>query len=123
MKNLFLLLLLLPVVGWSQIVDGVNIAKDTDVDYLEILGYNQGVFKKKIVIIVDYGQKIKMFESDTRVEGTDGSIIIFNSMMDAVNQFSKWGWELMFAYDVSTEGGGTVYHYVLHRKPLQEKSN
>lgn len=117
MKAIFLFVVLWsPLFLCGQVVDGVNLAEKKEIDYLEIVGYNQGVFKKKIVVIVDYGQKIKAFETDTRVEGADGKPIVFNSMMDAVNQFSGWGWELMFAYDVNTGQGGTVYHYVLRRR-------
>lgn len=121
MKNLILFLALVaPVMGWGQTVDGVDLATHTGIDYVEIVGFNQGLFKKKIVVIVDYGQKITAFESDTRVQGPEGKPIIFNSMMDAVNRFSGWGWQLMFAYDVNAGQAGTVYHYVLRRKDSKE---
>lgn len=117
MKNMLLLVALwAPVVLLAQTVDGVNLAEKKEVEYVEIMGLNQGMFTKKLVVIVDYGQKIKAFESDTRVEGDDGKPIVFNSMIDAVNRFSGWGWELMFAYDVNSGSGGTVYHYVMRRK-------
>lgn len=119
-KTLFVPLLVLCFQCSGQVVDGVNIAEQKGVDYLEILGFNMGLFKKKIVVIVDYGQRIKAFEDDSAVEGPDGKRIIFNSMIDAVNQFSGWGWELMFAYDISSGQGGTVYHYVMRRKKAQE---
>ncbi len=100
----------------AQVIDGVNLADKKDLDYIEILGVNQGVFKQKLVIVVDYGQKIKAFESDTRVEGADGKPIEFNSMMDAVNRFSAWGWELQTTYALSVGNNGSVLHYVFKRK-------
>ena len=115
-KVLFLPLLFLYSVCSGQIVDGVNLAEQKTVEYVEILGINTGVFKKKVVVIVDYGQKIKLYDTDTRVEDADGKSIIFNSMMDAVNQFNGWGWELMFAYPVSEGQVNSVYHYVMRRK-------
>lgn len=116
-KTLLFLMLFAPLFANSQIVDGVNLAERLDIDYLEIQGYNMGMFKKRIVVIVDYGQKIKMFDSDTRVEDENGKPIVFNSMIDAVNRFSGWGWELQFAYAVSTgTNGGSIYHYVLRRR-------
>jgi len=115
-RIVFVLALCAPWCGWGQIVDGVNLADKPEIDYLEIMGINMGLFKKKIVVIVDYGQKIAAFEDNTSVQDSDGKKFIFNSMMDAVNKFSEWGWDLMFAYDVNTGQGGTVYHYVMRRK-------
>lgn len=117
-KLLFVLVVCAPWVGWGQIVDGVNIGEKTEVDYLEIVG-TQKVFSRKNVVSVDYGQKVD-WDTDTRVEDENGKVVSFNSMMDAVNRFSGWGWELMFAYDVSTGQGGTVYHYVMRRKKEAE---
>lgn len=115
--TLFILgLCILPVAVWSQTVDGVDLGKIPSIQYIEILGVNKGLFQKKIVVVVDYGQKIEAFETDTRVQGADGKPVVFNSMMDAVNRFYFWGWDLMFAYDVSSGQGGTVYHYVLKRR-------
>lgn len=115
MKNVLLFLALLaPVVMVAQTVDGVNLAEKKEVEYAELVG-TQKIMSRKIVVSVDYGQKLD-WNTDTRVEGTNGKPITFNSIMDAVNQFSGWGWELMFAYDVSTGQGGTVYHYVMRRK-------
>lgn len=112
---IFLLALLAPVLGLGQVVDGVNVGERTDIDYVELVGVAK-LFSQKLTVRVDYGQKFS-WDNDTRVEGPDGKPIVFNSMMDAVNNFSVWGWELMFAYDVSTgQGGGTVYHYVMRRK-------
>lgn len=112
----------LGIIGFSfgtlngQTVDGVNLGEKKDVEYLQLVGYSQGVLKKKVVVIVDYGQKIKAFDTDTRVEGADGKPIIFNSMMDAMNQFNGWGWELLTTYYVSVPNSGDVLHYVLRRK-------
>ena len=107
------------LIGQAQIVDGVNLSEKPEVDYLEIVGTAK-IFSRKNVVSVDYGQKVD-WDTDTRVEDDNGKVISFNSMMDAVNRFSGWGWELMFAYDVSTgQGGGTVYHYVMKRKEKTE---
>lgn len=116
MKTLvFLLALVAPVFLPGQVVDGVDIWEKKEVDYLEIVGV-QKILSRKIIVSVDYGQKLD-WDSDTRVEGPDGKPISFNSVMDAVNRFSGWGWDLMFAYDVSTgQGNNTVYHYVMRRR-------
>jgi hypothetical protein len=117
MKKIFIALFLsIPFFSFSQVVDGLDIGKMETIDYLEILGTDLGVFKKKIIIQVDYGQKFKLGETDMTVEGEDGKAIIFNSMMDAVNRFNNWGWELQFAYNVSNGQGGAIYHYVFKRK-------
>ncbi|HRI58348.1 MAG TPA: hypothetical protein PK228_01450 [Saprospiraceae bacterium] len=114
----FVLMLWAPVWVRGQTVDGVNLGEKKEVEYVELVGVAK-MFSQKITVRVDYGQKFD-WDNDTKVDGPDGKAIVFNSMMDAVNRFSGWGWELMFAYDVSTGQGGTVYHYVMRRKGKTE---
>lgn len=118
MKKIFSMLALSAWLGMAQaqIVDGKNIGEMTEVQYVEIKGVSQGLFKKKIVVIVDYGQKINAFETDARVQGPDGKAVVFNSMMDALNQFSGWGWELVTTYFISEGSSGSVINYVLRKK-------
>lgn len=119
MKRLFFLLLFaaaLPAAASAQVmVEDVNLNERTDIAYLDIMGIDMGVFKKKLTIIVDYGQKLKV-DSDTRVRDATGKEIIFNSMIDAINFFHKNGWELFNAFPVSSGSSGQIYHYILKRK-------
>ena len=115
MKQAFLLLVGLgwSMIGWAQIVDGKNLATDTSVQYLEMVG-TYGTFDRQLVVSVDYGQAVYV-GTNTRVEGADGRVIKFNSIMDALNRFNGWGWELTFIYNVGG-GDGTVFRYVMRRQ-------
>lgn len=105
----------LSVTGWGQTVDGRDITADSMVQYLEIY-YSGNFVKNKPVVIVDYGQEIKSTRADTRVAGPDGKPVLFNSVMDAVNRFHYWGWELMSVHAISTGTGGGNAYYVLRRR-------
>ena len=112
MKNLVLLLALV-CAGFcaeAQVVDGVDIWEKKEVDYLEIVG-NINPLTRKTIVAVDYGQKVDM-STDTRVEGPDGKVVKFNSTIDAVNQFSAWGWDVFQVY-VSPE---QQVKYVMRRR-------
>lgn len=117
-QMLFVLALLAPDFGWGQKVDGVDLMQMREIEYIQLLGVDVGIFKKKLTVIVNYGQKIKAFDTDTQVEGDDGKAIIFNSMVDALNYFNNHGWDFVTAYAVSNPGGtsGSTYHYLMRRK-------
>lgn len=117
-KIIFGLVIMLSTVAASgQTVDGVNLGERKEVEYIKLMGIEMGVFKKKLIITVDYGQKVKAWESDITVSGPDGKPIVFNSMMDALNQFHGWGWELITTYYISDETNkSTILHYVMRRK-------
>lgn len=118
-KVMFLLLVAVavPVLGWGQTVDGINLGETKHIKYIEIVGM-QKLLSMKITIRVDYGQAFD-WGKDSKVE-KDGKNIVFNTMMDAVNRFNYWGWDLMFAYPVSEGNAGSVYHYVMRRRPEPE---
>lgn len=100
--------------GWGQIVDGKNLAEDATIEYLEISAI-WGPVTRKVIILVDYGQVVYV-GTNTTVEAPNGSTIKFNSIMDAVNRFAGWGWELYLAHDVNAGNGDSIYHYVMRRK-------
>ena len=101
----------------AQTVNGVDM-KTLAVEYLQIVGVNVGMFKKKIVISVDWGQEVKWLEGSTIV-GPDGKAVVFQSMMGALNQFVEWGWEYVDAYTltVGTDASSSqVYHFTMRKK-------
>jgi hypothetical protein len=118
MKNMLLFVALCaPVWVRGQTVDGINLAEKKEIEYVQLLGIDMGIFKKKLTVIVDYGQKIKAFDTDTRVQDEKGEPIIFNSMVDALNHFNGQGWEFVTAYAISNPGtNGSTYHYLMRRK-------
>lgn len=94
-------------------VNGIDL-DDLNVDYVELVGYDQGFFSSKVVVVVDYGQRFKLGESQA-ITGPDGSQQKFTGMMHAINFMSKNGWQYVDAYEVSAPGGGTVYRYLMRR--------
>jgi hypothetical protein len=116
MKTLLIgLLFLLTQQGSAQVVvDSINLNEVPQLEFIQILGYNQGFFKKKLVVIVDYGQRFT-WDKDSRVT-KDGEVKVFQSMVQALNFFFDNGWDLETSFLLSIEGSGHVYHHLLRRK-------
>jgi len=101
---------------FSQTVNDVLI-KDIDVEYIQIVGTSQWL-GNKVTIEIDFGQLDQLFNSnDTQVKDENGVLMQFNSMIDALNFFSKNGYDYVnsYAFTVSSE---KVYHYLLKKKTL-----
>lgn len=115
--TLSILLAMLLVSAKAQIiVDETDINKLSEVKYCEILAYDVGLFKKKIIINVDYGQKAK-FGEDMSIKDSNGKTYIFNSLINALNFFESNGWVFVSNYAISLpNNGGMVYHTLLKRK-------
>lgn len=113
-------LCVLPLLAKSQItVDGKDITSDSTLTYIEIVGADIGLFKKKLVVGVDFGQKLSIWDGkDSAVKGADGKNVIFNSMVDALNFFSRNGWIYENSYAISVPNAGSVYHFLLKRKGI-----
>lgn len=105
------LMLLFPSLSFGQIVDGKNLADDMDIDYLDIYTQPKGV-SDKVFIAIEYGQEVGTYDSPPRVMDSNGKPMVFNSLIDALNKFSKWGWELNTIYTSNNSGK----HAVLKRK-------
>lgn len=118
MKNLIVLVFCLIVFGFttvhSQTVNGVPI-KDIDVDYMQIVGTSK-LMSNKVTIEIDFGQVNKYWSrEDTQVKDSNGKLVVFNSMIDALNFFSKNGYEFIDANAI-TIGNQNVYHFMLKKK-------
>lgn len=122
MKKLFLSLTLSLFLFNSNAQVNVN-SKEGDIDlnkvpginYLEIVGTDVGLIKKKIVIAIDYGQVDRAFDKETTIKDANGKTVQFNSMIDALNFFEKNGWQYVSNYAVSTQNG-SVYHFLIKKK-------
>lgn len=88
--------------------------------YCQILG-TQKILSNKVTINIDFGQIQKLL-SDQRLRDENGNIIVFNSMVDAMNWMGARGWEFVQAY-VITIGNQNVYHWLLKKstKKMSEK--
>lgn len=118
MKKILILFLFFTNLCFSQVVvEKVDINK-LDITFCEIVGSNIGFFKSKIIINVDYGQKLKFGESQL-IEDSAGKAMVFNSMVDALNFMEKNGWEFVNNYVITINTGTStqnVYHFLLRKK-------
>lgn len=108
MKKLFLLLAFVTISVFS--------ATGQSKVYCQLLGTQQ-LFSKKVTVQVDFGQQTKFF-SDNRLVDQNGNVIVFNSMVDAMNHMGSLGWEFEQAYVVtlgSGAGASNVYHWLLSK--------
>lgn len=82
--------------------------------YCELVGKSTGIFKVKVEIEVDFGQETNWFGGINPLADQDGTVIKFNSMIDALNHMAKDGWLFVNAY-VITKKEQHVYHYVMRK--------
>lgn len=112
----FLLITSVSLFGLSQTVNDVPI-KDIDVEYIEIVGTGK-LFSTKLTVQIDFGQHDKLFSAkDTQVKDKDGTRMIFNSMVDALNFFSSNGYDFQQAYTI-TISNQNVYHFLMKKRSL-----
>ena len=98
------------------LIASISSAKAQGKIYCELLG-TQGLLSKKVTVQVDFGQQTKFF-SDNRLVDEKGNVIVFNSMVDAMNYMGTLGWEFEQAYVVtlgSGAGASNVYHWLLSK--------
>ncbi len=99
---------------YAQTVNDVLI-KDIDVQYIQIVGTSQ-LLSNKVTIEIDFGQLNKVFSAkDTQVKDVDGKLLKFNSMIDALNFFSKNKYKFVNAYAISVNGQN-IYHYIMEKE-------
>ncbi len=118
MKKVNLLILFLLTLGistsYAQTVNDKPI-KEIDVEFVQIVGTSK-LMSNKLTIEIDFGQENKFWSAkDTQVKDENGKLMVFNSMIDALNFMSKNGYNFINAHTV-TIGNQNVYHYLLQKK-------
>jgi hypothetical protein len=118
MKNLFCCILLTIIVQTSylnaQSVNGIPI-KDINVPFIQIVG-RSNITGTRVTVEIDFGQESEYFSTDdTRIVDENGKNLKFNSMIDALNFFSKNGYDYRDAYTL-TRGSTDVYHFLLKKR-------
>ena len=114
MKLLTLALTLLTLSANAQTVDGVEL-DDFNAEYIKIAIVKK-ILSRKVKIAVDYGQPLKFLppSKEILVLNKDGSKVIWNGEIDAINWFSHNGYEPWLTYTI--EAGGVIYvYYILKR--------
>lgn len=115
-KILITFTLLFSLVSFGQTINGVAI-KDLDVQYLQIIGTSK-FMSSKLNIRIDIGQRTKLISSNSDVAGikdANGEVLIFNSIIDALNFMSANGYEFVTS-NIVTEQGENVYYYLMQKK-------
>ncbi len=96
------------------IINGVDI-NALKINYCEIIGFDFGLPKSKIMINIDYGQSFVPGEQ-MNIESRQGRPIIFNSMVDALNFMKRNGWLYVNQYALATGNTNKVYRILLEKK-------
>ena len=120
MKKVALLLVLLvsALLGYAQEAIEVTPAQITEVEgfnpaakrvYAQLSCEGQ-LFSTKVKVSIDFGQSTSWLSSmsESRLVDKDGKEIKFNSMIDALNYLTQFGWRFAQAYVVPTGIGGDV---------------
>ena len=100
----------------AQTVNGKPIS-EIDVDYIELTGATR-FLSNKVNIEIDFGQTDKLFSSkDTEIRDENNKRVKFNSMIEAVNFFSKNGYAYIDGSSFSVDGT-TYYLYIMEKRKL-----
>lgn len=112
---LITILLITGISSYSQTVNDKPIS-EIDVEYIQIVGTSK-LFSKKVTIQIDFGQETKFFSSgkETQIKNSEGKLVKFNSMIDALNFMSANGYDFTQAYAFAV-GNQNVYHYLMRKK-------
>ena len=125
MKKIILLFVLMMGLGSAHAQEVIEVAP---AQISEVEGYNPAakrvyaqlscegqLFSSKVKVSIDFGQSTSWLTSmsESRLVDRDGKEIKFNSMIDALNYLTQFGWRFAQAYVVphgNRDGvGGTTY--------------
>lgn len=107
------LLIVLTSVVLSQTINDVPM-DSIDSEHLLIMGTKK-FLSTKVMVTLDFGQETKLMSTKKQiVKDENGKAMTFNSMIDALNFFTKYGYEFVNAYAV-TVGNSNVYHWLLRK--------
>lgn len=115
MRTLLVILLIIPIYCIGQRVNDTPI-DSIDAKYIELVGTRALIKYNKVNIQVDFGQGDKLFNAkDAHFLDENDKPIHFNSMIDALNYFDKFGYDYVNSYAV-THGNSNVYHILMRRR-------
>ncbi|MGR3809614.1 hypothetical protein [Jiulongibacter sp. NS-SX5] len=97
----------------AQTIDGISL-DSLDAKYISLIGIQKGLSFNEIKVNVDYGQKREFLNEkiSMRLFDETGNIVVFNSMIGALNYFEKYGYQFVDSYLINTMGQN-VYHWIL----------
>lgn len=95
-------------------VNGALIS-DLKAKYIRIVGISK-LLSSKVNVDIEFGQHNKWFSGkDTRILSENGKPYTFNSMIDAMNFMSEFGYRLVQSY-VVPKSNQLVYHYLMEKQ-------
>lgn len=117
MKKLILLFLFVCLLGLStvlsQTVNDIEI-QDISVEYMQIIGTTK-LFSTKVTVELDFGKEPSFWATaGMQVKDELGKPVVFNSMIDALNFFSRYGYDFVSS-DAITVSNLIIYHYLLKK--------
>jgi hypothetical protein len=116
MRNLFITVVCFLSANfiYAQSVNDVPVS-EIDSNFL-LITVTQKMLSKKVKVELDFGQQVKMLGGmdQLMIRDSEGKNVIFNSMIDALNFFSKNGYKFEQAFVVG-EGGTYYYKYLMSK--------
>ena len=116
MKNLFKLFTIFSLI----LITNLASAQETDIlkakpyVYCKIVG--SGIlFENKLYVCIDYGQELRLLETEFIKTPDNRRAVKFNSMIDALNYMSEQGWEFVQAY-ITISGTDSTTHWILKKR-------
>lgn len=111
---LFALALWAPVVGWGQVLNGVDLGQMPNVRYMEVVVTKaEGAFSKSRFAKADFGQGLKVGEKGFQEDGESKE---FKSEIHVLNWLSGFGWRLIRDWNE-----GMSRHFLVERTPPEGK--
>lgn len=111
---LFVVALWAPVVGWGQVLNGVDIGKMENVRYMEVVVSKVGgAFSKGYFAKADFGQGLKLGEEGFE---ENGEAKTFKSDIHVLNWLNGFGWKLIRDWNE-----GATRHFLVERAPPNGK--
>lgn len=107
----FTLLFLLPLASFAQ--------KPPKFFYCQISGSPYKLLSTQVTIKMDYGQPTKLLADNRMRDPETGNLLVFNSLMDAMNYMVEQGWEFVQAYNESSGEDGHETFFIMKR-PFEE---
>lgn len=98
----------------AQMVNGIRLTEIKS-DYIEIRAVRKS-FSEKVFISLEYGQKVFDLNVNTYIKDDNRKDLEFNSIIDAVNKFKSYGYELFQVYTTQDDSTTNNKFYVLKRK-------
>lgn len=99
--------------GHSQTVNDVPLS-EIDVDYIQIIGTDR-MMSNRVTVRLDFGQLNRVWVRDTVIRDGNGNLVVFNSMIDALNFMSRHGYDFVQAL-INNSDSSSEYIYILKKK-------